>query len=284
MHASSSVTEGPALRSVVATVEREKAAETYAARTRFDWSDVMTLYILFAGLGILIYASAALAETAIAAFSDAHLTFGFQLFQVAYVASLSVFFAAVVLLHANRVPSQLSSTVGYPTPAARRERILVVAFLLFGAGIAIFIGATADAGHALACAGQCGAARNAIVGEESLISGDRSRSVVAGGDSQALAVGTTLFEERGCAGCHRADSTGVGPRLDGFFGSPVQNPACGVSFVDESYLREAIENPSGTLAVGSPHVMPSFAGLTESELQALIEYLKSLGARPYPLD
>ena len=50
---------------------------------------------------------------------------------------------------------------------------------------------------------------------------------------------------------------------------------------DESYLREAIENPSATVAVGFPPVMPSFAGqLTEKELQALIEYLKSLSARP----
>ena len=50
--------------------------------------------------------------------------------------------------------------------------------------------------------------------------------------------------------------------------------------MDESYLREGIENPSATVAVGFPPLMPSFAGqLTEKELQALIEYLKSLSAR-----
>ena len=94
-----------------------------------------------------------------------------------------------------------------------------------------------------------------------------------------------MFQQRGCAGCHRADSTGVGPRLEGLFGSPVQDPACGVAFVDESYIREAIENPSAFVAVGFPSVMPSFASqLTEKELQALIEYLKSLSAPSYPLD
>jgi len=37
----------------------------------------------------------------------------------------------------------------------------------------------------------------------------------------------------------------------------------------------------GTVAMGYPPVMPTFAGqLTEAELQALIEYLKSLSARP----
>ncbi len=241
----------------------------------------MTLYMLFAGLGILIYASAALAETAIAAVSNSHIAFGFQLFQVAYVASLSVFFAAVILLYANRVPRQRSSSIDHATPAAWRERIVVIAFLLFGGGIAVLIAATGDAGHALVCSGQCGAGPDAIVDEESLISGDRSPSAVAGGESQALAFGMTLFEDRSCAGCDKADSTGVGPRLDGLFGSPVQDPGCGVAIVDESYLREAIENPSATVAVGFPPVMPSFAGqLTEKELQALIEYLKSLSARP----
>jgi len=94
------------------------------------------------------------------------------------------------------------------------------------------------------------------------------------------AAGKRLFQQRGCAGCHEADSTGAGPTLDGLFGRPVQDPACGVAFVDESYLREGIENPSATVAVGFPPLMPSFAGqLTEKELQALIEYLKSLSAR-----
>ena len=96
-----------------------------------------------------------------------------------------------------------------------------------------------------------------------------------------MAGGRTLFYERGCAGCHRPDATGIGPTLRGLFGSPVQDPACGVAFVDESYLREAIENPSATVAVGFAPVMPSFAGqLTEKDLQALIEYLMSLSVRP----
>jgi hypothetical protein len=54
----------------------------------------MTLFILFAGLGILIHAGATLAETAIAGFSGAHIAFAFQ---SAYVASLLAFFAAVIV-------------------------------------------------------------------------------------------------------------------------------------------------------------------------------------------
>ena len=153
----------------------------------------MTSYLLFAGLGFLMYAGFALAGTAIAGFGGAH--------------------AAVQI-----------------------------------------------------CAAPCGEGREY-----------RSQSAVVGGESQAASEGRSLFQQRGCAGCHRADSTGVGPRLDGLFGSPVQDPACGVANVDESYLRDAIENPSATVAVGFAPVMPTFAGLlTEEELQALVEYLKSL--------
>ena len=66
--------------------------------------------------------------------------------------------------------------------------------------------------------------------------------------------------------------------LHGLFGSPVQDPRRGVAIVDESYLREAIVNPSATVAEGYAPMMPTFAGqLTEEELQALIVYLKSLG-------
>jgi cytochrome c1 len=54
-------------------------------------------------------------------------------------------------------------------------------------------------------------------------------------------------------------------------------PVSGVAFVDESYLREAILNPSATVAMGFTPVMPTFAGqLTEQELQALIVYVASL--------
>jgi cytochrome c oxidase subunit 2 len=156
----------------------------------------MTAYILFAGLGFLIYAGVALAETAIAGSSGG-----------AYVAS-----------------------------ALQSE------------------------------------------GGASIISPNGSRAAqVAGESARALAAGKTLFQERGCVGCHEPDKCGVGPLLHGLFGSPVQDRERGVAIVDESYLREAILNPSATVAEGFAPDMPTFAGqLTEEELQALIVYLKSL--------
>jgi len=167
----------------------------------------MTLYMSFVGLGFLLYAGVALANTAIAGFGDRHTVFAFQSGSVASLAASS----------------------------------------------------------------------EAHGGDANVMAGDDSQVVALDGESQAMALGRTLFQERGCAGCHRSDSPGIGPALDGLFGSPVQDPACGVTVVNESYLREAILNPTNTVAMGFLPMMPTFSGhLTEEELQALVVYLKSL--------
>ena len=45
---------------------------------------------------------------------------------------------------------------------------------------------------------------------------------------------------------------------------------------DEAYLRESILNSSAKIVAGYPAIMPSFRGqLTEEQLAALIEYIKS---------
>ena len=141
-------------------------------------------------------------------------------------------------------------------------------YMLFaGLGILIYTGvAYAAAGVEL------------FAGEASINLPNGSQAAVVGSESaRALAAGRTLFQERGCAGCHEPDKCGVGPTLHGLFGSTVQDPGGGATIVDESYLRVAILNPSATVAVGFEPLMPTFAGqLTEEELQALIVHLKSL--------
>ena len=155
--------------------------------------------------------------------------------------------------------------------------------LFAGLGILIYSGvaciaATREPGVAPTCAGPCGAVSGALAGEASLILPNGSQTTVVGGESAwAPSAGTILFQERGCVGCHHLDASGDGPTLHGLFGSPVQYPGSGTGIVDESYLREAILNPSATVANGFRPVMPTFAGqLTEEQLQALIVYVTSL--------
>jgi mono/diheme cytochrome c family protein len=201
----------------------------------------MTAYLLFVGLGILIYAGVAHTNVAISGF---------------------VVLAAVFLSsHANRL-----------------LRNAVVALVLFTGGVAIFIATMQALVVPLKCAGPCGAGVEPSAGNSSIAVPIGSQSVAVGDASGRLAAGKTLFQKRGCIGCHRADGTGVGPTLHGLFGSPVQDPTCGVAIVDESYVREAILNPSATVAPGFPAAMPTFAGLlTEEDVQALIAYVRSLG-------
>lgn len=206
----------------------------------------MTLYMLFAGLGILIYTGVALPEAAVSGFSSSHVAFGLQF---AFFASLSIFLAAVILFYANRLLRAHASSVD--RASAWRGRVFIVTLVFLGCGVAILIAATREPGDSLACTGRCRAGDEAIAAEASIISPNRSRAAAVGAESaRALAAGTTLFQERGCVGCHRLDATGVGPSLHGLFGRPVQDPGCGATIVDESYLREAILNPSAMVAVG----------------------------------
>jgi mono/diheme cytochrome c family protein len=215
----------------------------------------MTLYLLFAGLAVLIFNGVAYAEAALSRFSRVDVAFGLQF---AFLISLSTFLATVFLFYANRFLRKHSSSV--PRVSGWRTRIVVAAFVFFAGGVAVLIAATREPAEA------------------SIVSPDGPRAGVVDAElARALAAGATLFQERECVGCHRPDATGVGPTLHGLFGSPVPYPGSGAAIVDESYLREAILNPSATVAAGFPPVMPTFAGrLTEEELQALIVYVTSL--------
>jgi cytochrome c oxidase subunit II len=143
------------------------------------------------------------------------------------------------------------------------------------------IATTGEPGSAQMCVGRCRTGSEAVVEPNTALPAGFQAAAVRSESARVVAAGRKLFQERSCVSCHLPDGTGIGPTLHGLFGSPVQDPTCGVANVDESYLRESILNPSATLAAGYAPVMPTFAGLlTEDELQALVEYLQSLSNRP----
>jgi cytochrome c oxidase subunit 2 len=94
--------------------------------------------------------------------------------------------------------------------------------------------------------------------------------------------GRKLFQDRGCTQCHSVDGTPrVGPTLDGVFGK-TETMASGESLVvDENYIRESILEPAARVVNGFEPVMPTYQGrLRDKEIDALIAYIKSLGADP----
>jgi len=91
--------------------------------------------------------------------------------------------------------------------------------------------------------------------------------------------GAKLFQVKACASCHNVDNPAakVGPSLYQVFGHTQELEGAAAVNVDENYLRESILEPKAKIAKGFQPVMPSFQGqLNETELNALIEYIKSL--------
>jgi len=101
---------------------------------------------------------------------------------------------------------------------------------------------------------------------------------MSGGTTGPLsATGEKIFSELGCSTCHRADTQGRGPNLQGVFGKPVQLEDGRTVTADENYIRECILDPGAKRVKGFQPIMPTFQGLvSEEQVNALVAYVKSL--------
>jgi cytochrome c2 len=234
----------------------------------------MTLYMLFAGLGILIYTGVAYAQAAVYGFSSAPSTSGSSSHSSHRCRCVSRRSSSCTRT-ASRGSTRPALTEPLPGEGASSSSPLSCSLRVVSPSSSRQRENPALRRRVLDRAEQ-GVRQSPAKRASSRRTDLEARWSVANRREHWLP-GRTLFQERGCVGCHRPDATGVGPTLHGLFGSPVQYPGSGAGIVDESYLREAILNPSATVAVGFPPLMPTFAGqLTEEELQTLIVYVASL--------
>lgn len=93
--------------------------------------------------------------------------------------------------------------------------------------------------------------------------------------------GKTLYQNRGCAGCHSIDgSAKVGPSFLNLYGTTAAEHPLegGLSVaVDENYVRESILYPKAKIAKGYPNVMPSYKGqLSDDDINSIIAFQKSI--------
>lgn len=90
--------------------------------------------------------------------------------------------------------------------------------------------------------------------------------------------GQKLYLDAGCKACHSIDGTkGVGPTWKNLFGATVELADGTTIIADEAFLAESIQVPSGKVVAGySANAMPSFSYLKESQVNDLIEYIKTL--------
>lgn len=96
-----------------------------------------------------------------------------------------------------------------------------------------------------------------------------------------LEAGRRLYLNLKCENCHRPDGAGRGPALAGLIGRTVTLREGTTLTADEDYVLESIREPDAKVVAGYEPVMPSLAGqLSESQLNALLQYLKTLEGGP----
>jgi cytochrome c oxidase subunit 2 len=137
--------------------------------------------------------------------------------------------------------------------------------------------------YRLFCAEYCGTRHSGMIGEVIVMEPSEYQTWLSGGapEGSLASTGAKLFADLACNTCHRPDAQGRGPVLEGLFGKTVRLQSGETVTVDEAYVRESILMPAAKITAGFQPIMPTFQGLvTEEQLLALIEYVKSLRGLP----
>jgi cytochrome c oxidase subunit 2 len=152
-----------------------------------------------------------------------------------------------------------------------------------GRYVSIWFQPTKPGSYHLFCAEYCGTRHSGMVGQVIVMEPAEYQAWLSGGapEGSLASTGAKLFADLACNTCHRPDAQGRGPVLEGLFGKTVQLQSGEKVTVDEAYVRESILTPSAKITAGFQPIMPTFQGLvTEEQLLALIEYVKSLHGLP----
>jgi len=139
--------------------------------------------------------------------------------------------------------------------------------------------ATKEGEFHLFCAEYCGTQHSGMIGRVVVMKpADYQRWLSDQTSGEPLAVGgERLFQQRGCAACHRTSDGPTGPALHGLLDRRVRLQSGASVVADEGYIRESILNPNAKITEGYQAIMPTFQGqLSEEGLHQMIAYIKSL--------
>lgn len=165
-------------------------------------------------------------------------------------------------------------------------------------GLYLWFTALQEGSYVVMCAEYCGLQHSTMLSEVRVLPEDEYHAWLAaegekvaemeaalaegGGEgADLIAIGERLSQTKGCIACHSTDGTRlVGPTYQRLFGRTemvVTNGQAREIVVDEEYLRKSMLDPNADIVEGFPPLMPSQEGLvTEEEINALIEYMKSV--------
>ncbi len=119
----------------------------------------------------------------------------------------------------------------------------------------------------------------------SLSTADYDAWVAAVGDIFAgrtmAEVGELLYNQQGCKACHSLDgATVVGPSFKNVYGFEFLTTSGETITADDAYIKESILTPNVSVIDGFQPVMTPYAGkLDDREIEAIIEFLKTLSER-----
>jgi cytochrome c oxidase subunit 2 len=159
----------------------------------------------------------------------------------------------------------------------------VKADVIPGRFVQIWFEPTKPGTYRIFCAEYCGTKHSGMTGEVVVMEPVAYQTWLSGGapEGSLASTGGRLFADLACNTCHRPDSRGRGPVLNNVFGASVPLHDGSAVTADESYIRESILTPAAKVTAGYQPVMPAFQGLvSEEQLLALIEYIKSLSSQP----
>lgn len=98
-----------------------------------------------------------------------------------------------------------------------------------------------------------------------------------GGGEVSVERGKTVAANNACNTCHSTDGSRlVGPTWKNLYGSERTLDNGETVVADEDYIRESIVNPSAKVAKGFPPAMVPYDHLSDSKINSLIAYIKSL--------
>jgi len=139
--------------------------------------------------------------------------------------------------------------------------------------------ATKTGTYHLFCAEYCVTEHSKMIGRVVVMEPEAYQTWLAGGPppESPVVAGEKLFTELNCVTCHRPDSAGRGPVLQGIFGRPVKLASGDTVVADEAYVRESVVNPAAKVVAGYQPVMPTYQGqVSEEQLISLVAYIASL--------
>ena len=135
------------------------------------------------------------------------------------------------------------------------------------------------------CAEYCGLQHSGMLGKVRVLEPADYEAWMLGAVALGDVVPKTLAEQgadivkaQGCIACHSSDGTKmIGPTWKGVFGLTEKLSDGTEITVDENYIRESLMEPNAKVVQGYPPVMMTYKGrITEEEMNAVIEYIRSL--------